>query len=93
MPYDGGGVAELKKGISSVLPFFGKKKNAAKGKQETYEQKVVQLKQRVDEVVSGLERIGLRAIPLQDDELTELYYNLYNPETVEKELKKHGAED
>lgn len=87
VPYDGGGVAELRKGISDFFP-FGRKKDAARQKQETFEQKVVQLKQRVDEVVLGLERIGLRAIPLNDEELVELYYNLYNPETVEKKLPK-----
>jgi type IV secretory pathway VirB4 component len=93
VPYDGGGVAEIKKGISGILPFFGSKKDEAKEKQETLEQKVMQLRQRVDQVVSGLERIGLRAIPLNDDELTELYYNLYNPETVEKQLPKKEKEE
>ncbi len=91
VPYDGGGIAELKQGFSRFLP-FGKKKNEAKEKQETFEQKVMQLRQRVDETVSGLERIGLRAIALNDDELVELYYNLYNPETVEKELHKQERE-
>lgn len=87
IPYDGGGVAELGKGALGMFS-FGKKKNRAKEKQETLDQKVVQLAQRVDEVVSGLERVGLRAIPLNDDELTELYYNLYNPETIEKQLSR-----
>lgn len=91
IPYDGGGIAQIKKGISSLLPFGGKKESA-KEKQETFEQKITQLRQRVDQVVSGLERVGLRAIVLNDDELTELYYNLYNPETIQKELPK-GQKD
>src|SRR3989344_4316191 len=37
-----------------------------------------QLSQRADQVVSGLNQIGLRAVPLNDDEVAELFYNLYN---------------
>lgn len=43
-----------------------------------------QLTHRVDQVISGLELIGLRAAPLEDPELIELFYNLYNPGLVEK---------
>ncbi len=45
---------------------------------------VGQLSQRADQVVSGLNQIGLRAIPLNDSEVVELFYNLYNPESTEK---------
>ena len=51
---------------------------------QTLEQKMVQLNQRVDQVISGLNQIGLRVVALNDEELTEFFYNLYNPETVEK---------
>lgn len=43
-----------------------------------------QLDQRLDQVINGLNQIGLRAIPLNNDELIELFYNLYNPAAVEK---------
>ena len=43
-----------------------------------------QLQQRTDQIVTGLSQIGLRAVSLNDDETVELFYNLYNPETVEK---------
>jgi len=45
-----------------------------------------QLSQRTNQIVAGLNQLGLRAIQLEDDELTELFYNLYNPEAIEKEL-------
>jgi len=35
-------------------------------------------------VVGGLNQMELRAIPLNDDEIIELLYNLYNPEDIEK---------
>ncbi|MEK7143727.1 MAG: hypothetical protein AAB820_00135 [Patescibacteria group bacterium] len=61
---------------------------------QTLEQKMVQLNQRVDQVISGLNQIGLRVVALNDEELTEFFYNLYNPETVEKkELKIAYGED
>ncbi len=44
----------------------------------------IQLDERVEQVISGLARIGLRAVPLTKDELIELLYNLCNPETIER---------
>ena len=44
------------------------------------------LAQRTEQVASGLSQIGLRAVPLEEDELAELLYNLYNPETVERHV-------
>lgn len=40
-----------------------------------------QLFQRVEQVAIGLRSMGLRIVPLQTQELVELYYNLYNPKT------------
>lgn len=48
----------------------------------------VQLEQRVEQVITGLLQIGLRAVPLNEQELLELFYNLYNPESIER--KKYG---
>jgi len=44
-----------------------------------------QLRQRTDQVIDGLQSVGLRAVVLESEELLELYYNFYNPEMVEKE--------
>lgn len=38
-----------------------------------------QLLQRVDAVSAALKRLGLRAAPLNTEELVELFYGLYNP--------------
>lgn len=43
-----------------------------------------QLSQRADQVIVGFNQIGLRTVPLNNEETVELFYNLYNPETVEK---------
>lgn len=54
------------------------------GDAQNVAQHVVQLQQRTDQVISGLQQIGLRAVILEDEELIELFYNLYNPQAVEK---------
>jgi type IV secretory pathway VirB4 component len=90
VPYDSGGLKAVRRSITDFLPFVGKKKNTA-DEQESFEEQVTQLRQRVDQVISGLSSIGLRAVVLNDGELTELYYNLYNPETIEKKLPHGGS--
>ena len=50
----------------------------------TLQEHLKQLQQRVTQVVEGLLQVGLRAVQLRDDETIELFYNLYNPELVEK---------
>ncbi len=90
VPYDSGGLKEVRRSITDFIPFIGKKKNKSE-EQESFEEQVVQLQQRIDQVISGLSQIGLRAVVLNDSELTELYYNLYNPETIEKKLPNQGA--
>lgn len=50
----------------------------------TEEEMIQQLAQRVEQVISGLQQIDLRAIPLEDEELIELFYNIYNPQLTEK---------
>lgn len=70
--------------------FFGLfSKAPAQTSQESEDEKhlqeyINQLNQRVDQITSGLNQIGLRAVPLNDEETTELFYNLYNPGINEK---------
>lgn len=45
---------------------------------------IEQITQRSNQVISSLNQAGLRAILLNDEELADLFYNLYNPEAIEK---------
>lgn len=79
-----------KEGILDLLP-FRKKPDAAAEKakkqaaQETdFHENLQQLTQRVNQVLEELTVIGLAPRLLNDEELTELLYNFYNPETTEK---------
>jgi len=79
------------------LPFFGKKTGdgekkkedaateRAKADQAAFEEALVQTKQRVAQIQQGLFAIGLESVILNDEQLVELFYNFYNPETVEKQ--------
>lgn len=62
----------------------GEKAGVKNKEAKTLEESVNQLEQRVDQVINGLNQIGLRAVAINDDELIELFYNLYNPATIEK---------
>jgi len=42
-----------------------------------------QLQQRVDTVIQGLSRTGVKTAPLNTEELIELFYTLYNPGETE----------
>ena len=86
VPYDISATVEQAKGIFSFL-------NKDKGDGSSVEQgHLQQLTQRVDEVIDGLSQIGLRGVALEDEELTELFYNLYNPEFIEKKELKIAKE-
>lgn len=81
--------------LSGVSPrgFLGMFRKSSPASVETdqrveHEKKIFQLEQRVDEVMSGLAGMGIEAHPLEDEEITELFYNLYNPGLVEKKNLK-----
>lgn len=68
--------------------FMGKIKNiitAQKPKKEEFKlekfnQYKTQLDQRVNLIVQGLQGLGIKAVPLNDEQLTELFYEFYNVE-------------
>lgn len=80
VPYDG--IVTNSNPMSTFTSFFGSSNKAEQ--QADARAKIEQLNHRIAEVRSGLEQIGLRVSELEDEELTELFYNLYNPQLVEK---------
>lgn len=49
-----------------------------------------QLWQRVENVISGLRAFGVRALPLDNSELVELFFDLYNPGETGKQFLLAG---
>ncbi len=80
------------KSVSGILSMF-EKKNApavetaqhAEAADKLFSENLAQLSQRTSQVKNGLLNIGLEATMLNDEQLIELFYNFYNPQTVEHE--------
>ena len=75
-------IAEAKEEEYDLL---GKLKNLTAGrkkgetfKEENFNQYKAQLEQRTNLVIQGLQGLGIKAVPLNDEQLTQLYYEFYN---------------
>jgi len=80
-----------KEGIGNLLPFFKSKKNEKKGpekdeeKERVFRENLIQMSQRTSGVTSGIIQMGLEATTLGYEQLVELFYNFYNPQTIERQ--------
>jgi hypothetical protein len=73
-------ITDVKGGLSSLLrPSQAKNTTITDAK---FAEDRIQLEQRVSIVEQGLNRLGVRTIPLGNDELIELYYHIFNPEDM-----------
>jgi len=70
--------------LASALSGLGLGPKKAKGDTDIFEERKNQLWQRVDTVIEGLQRFGIRSAPLNTEELIELFYGLYNPTEFER---------
>lgn len=91
-PIAGEGSIKSASSAFSSLPFFGKKKTTVAEQQtkskededKAFKEHLEQLQQRTSQVTNGLLSIGLEATVLEDQQLIELFYNFYNPQTIER---------
>lgn len=51
----------------------------------------LQLEQRITLVEQGLSRLGVRTVPLANEELVELYYHIFNPQDIEGSAPSAGG--
>ncbi|MBP7767323.1 hypothetical protein KA068_02275, partial [Candidatus Saccharibacteria bacterium] len=50
-----------------------------------------ELRNRVQSIMGGLQQCGIQGLPLDTQELIELYYDAYNPDTATRQkLKNFG---
>ena len=70
--------------MEKINVLLGWQENKLEEEQKTFDELKTQLWQRINYVISGLEGMNIRAVPLNSDELIELYYKMYNPEAREK---------
>ena len=60
------------------------KKKSKEAEHQTFEEMRTGLWQRMEYISSGLAAMGLKAVILNDQELLELFYRIYNPDAKEK---------
>jgi len=88
--------ADIQKAITQSKNFF----TGLSGNFKTKEQHVVineqdleaaktELRNRVQNVLASLEQCGVRGVPLGTQELIELYYDTYNPDTATRQQLKN----
>lgn len=68
----------------------GKKQGVIKIDEANLDKAKTELTNRVQSVVSGLIQLGVQSIPLDTQELIELYYNAYNPDTATRQTLKQA---
>lgn len=85
VPYYPGGI-DISKGVKNP---FGKKGAAP---QTNFEEGRRLISERIESVIAGLSSVGLRCVALGTEDLLELYYTIYNPDTAKSEKIK-GAKD
>lgn len=78
-------------GVKGIRAFFGGKKEVkrpvlSQSAMDAFEEAKSQLEQRAGIISQGLARTGVRVIPLGTEELSELYYNIFNPGEDEKQV-------
>jgi hypothetical protein len=86
IPYFPPATTKLKQGniFSSISGLF-KKQEITTITETDFEQFKTELGQRVQQVSAGLSQMGVRNIPLNTQELIDLYYASYNPDVAENQ--------
>ena len=88
---------DVKNAIASSKGFFGNIKNSIAGEKDehvvidelTLNAAKDELRNRVQAVLAGLQDCGVPGLPLDTQELIELYYDTYNPDTATRQQLKN----
>ncbi|MBD3245184.1 MAG: hypothetical protein GF335_04285 [Candidatus Moranbacteria bacterium] len=67
-----------------IFEIFTPKRTILSQNKKQFEVYKDQIWQRIEHIQYGLNGIGVRMIPLNTQELIELYYSIYNPDPIEK---------
>ncbi len=77
----------VKKASGNFLGFKNKNKEKdSKVASDAFAESRTQIAQRIDVVLSGVSRTGVRAVQLGTEEVIEVFYQLFNPGEAEKPL-------
>ncbi len=92
-------VADVQQAITQSKNFFTGLKDMFASKEQhvtinehDLEKAKEELRNRVQAVLGGLQDAGIKSIPLDTQELIELYYDVYNPDTATRQQLKNFDE-
>lgn len=80
-------VVKASKGFFSTI--MGKKEQRVTINESDLEQAKTELKNRIQAVMAGLQQCQVNSLPLDTQELIELYYDAYNPDTATRQKMKN----
>ena len=87
-------LSQSKNFITGIVSLFDNKEQHVVINEEDLEKAKTELRNRVQAVLSGLLQSGIQGLPLDTQELIELYYDTYNPDTATRQqLKNFGQLD
>jgi hypothetical protein len=75
--------------VSGLVDMFSTKQDHVVINEATLEKAKTELRNRVQSVLAGLMQCGVKALPLDTQELIELYYDTYNPDTATRQQLKN----
>jgi len=75
--------------ISNLMGSFSKKEQHVTINEADLEAAKTELRNRVQAVLNGLLQCGIQGLPLDTQELIELYYDAYNPDTATRQQLKN----
>jgi type IV secretory pathway VirB4 component len=82
-------LASSKSFISGFAELMSKKETKVVINEKDLEKAKTELRNRVQAVVNGLMQCGVKSAPLDTEELIELYYDTYNPDTATRQHLKN----
>lgn len=75
--------------FSGLMSMFNNKENHVVINEADLEKTKAELRNRVQAVLGGLQPCGVQGLPLDTQELIELYYDTYNPDTATRQQLKN----
>lgn len=82
-------LAQSKGLLDGMVKLFGNTKTHVVINEKKLEEAKAELRNRVQSVLSGLLQCGVQGLPLDTQELIELYYDTYNPDTATRQQLKN----
>jgi len=82
-------LTQSKNFFSGMIELFNKKEDHVVVNEADLAKAKEELRNRVQAVLGGLQQCGIQGLPLDTQELIELYYDTYNPDTATRQQLKN----